>query len=391
MPKTNNSSKSHSSNLILIIAIILLALNLRPILATIGPILPSVQTDALMSSTEASLLTSLPIFVMGICALAGGYLQKFMSTKGITYGILIISIASGLRLWFHDASGLIITSILAGFGIALIQVLLPSLIKDKFPTRVGLLMGIYTSAIMGGAALAASISAPLADNIGWSKMLAACALPAIIATALWLFASKTTHVYMGTSFKLPLHSGRAWLYMLFFGIGTSAYTLVLAWLPPFYIQLGWSPTQSGFMLAGLTITEVVAGLVISVLISRFPDRRLLLFPVLFLVLLGLIFLIIAPTNLALIATLLLGLGIGSLFPMSLIVAMDDAKGPAEAGSLLSFVQGGGYIIASLMPLIAGMIRDRLNSLTEAWCIMAIGMVILGVIAYRFNPKINDMH
>jgi len=173
--------------------------------------------------------------------------------------------------------------------------------------------------------------------------------------------------------------------MVFFGIGTGAYTLVLAWLPPFYTELGWSAADSGLLLGGLTLVEVLAGLAVSTVIHRFPDRRILLLAVLLAVLAGLACLSVAPAQLALPAVILLGCGIGALFPLSLIVSMDHVTDPSGAGALLAFVQGGGYIIASSMPFIAGLIRQQSSSLAQAWMVMAAGVAVLLLIALRFAP------
>lgn len=173
--------------------------------------------------------------------------------------------------------------------------------------------------------------------------------------------------------------------MSFFGVGTAAYTLVLAWLPPFYTALGWTSAQSGLLLGGVTLMEVTAGLLVSALIGRFPDRRPALAAVLIALLLGLTGLLAAPVQLAIPACALLGLGIGGLFPLSLIVTLDHAPEPAQAGRLLGFVQGGGYLIASAMPLAAGAIRTALGQLDYAWMLMAGGTVVLFVMAMRLKP------
>ena len=106
------------------------------------------------------------------------------------------------------------------------------------------------------------------------------------------------------------------------------------------------------------------------------------------VLAGLACLIVAPAQLALPAVILLGCGIGALFPLSLIVSMDHVRDPAGAGALLGFVQGGGYIIASSMPFIAGLIRQHSSSLAQAWMVMAGGVVVLLLIAVRFAPGVR---
>jgi CP family cyanate transporter-like MFS transporter len=174
--------------------------------------------------------------------------------------------------------------------------------------------------------------------------------------------------------------------MLFFGVGTGAYTLVLAWLPPFYTQLGWSRAHAGYLLAGVTVAEVAAGLGVSAAIERMPDRRKPLLAALALLVGGLVCLLAAPLALAPVACVLLGLGIGALFPLSLIVALDHSEDPVRAGELVAFVQGGGYLIASLMPLVAGALRDRFADLSGAWAIMVVGALLLCLLAARFSPR-----
>ena len=113
-----------------------------------------------------------------------------------------------------------------------------------------------------------------------------------------------------------------------------------------------------------------------------------LLAVLSLLLAGLLCLVFSPGTTPVLSTLLLGIGIGALFPLSLIVTFDHARTPAEAGKLLARVQGGGYTIAALMPLIAGIVRDSSLSLTSAWLVMSAGVVLLMVIALRFKPVEN---
>ena len=123
----------------------------------------------------------------------------------------------------------------------------------------------------------------------------------------------------------------------------------------------------------------------------FPSRKPLAV-VLIVLIVGLVCLIIAPLSLALVASLLLGVGIGALFPLSLIVALDHIDDPAQAGMLAAFVQGGGYIIASFMPLLAGVLRDQFSDLTYCWAANLIGIPIIAGALSAFSPasygKIN---
>lgn len=381
------------ADLLLMAAIILLGLNLRPVLAAVGPLLDTLQQATGLGDSAAGLLTTLPVLAMGLGALGGATLHRLTGTsRGVALGITVIAGACALRGGLGQTPlgglGLILTAALAGLGIALVQALLPAVIKGRFPDRAGTLMGLYTTGIMGGAALAAASAAPLGATLGWTATLALWSLPAAVALLLWLAVRPqdptAAERRAAPRMPLPLHSGRAWLLMAFFGIGTGGYTLVLAWLPPYYTAMGWSAADSGLLLGGMTLTEVAAGLVVSAVIGRFPDRRPLLLTVLGLMLAGLGLLAFAPA-LAVPAVLLAGLGIGALFPLSLIVTLDHAHTPQQAGSLMGFVQGGGYIIASIMPVLAGVIREAAASLTHAWTVMIAATVVLLVMALRFSP------
>ena len=140
------------------------------------------------------------------------------------------------------------------------------------------------------------------------------------------------------------------------------------------------------MLSVLTISQVVAGLLVSRFIANFADRRQPIFMTLCLIFVGLIWLIVMPSFFAYLAVVVLGLGIGALFPLSLIVTLDYAKDARQAVSLLAFVQGGGYLIASVFPVITGFVIDAYSSLTGAWIGMAVGVVFLLMLSRRFSPN-----
>ncbi|MEL7696665.1 MULTISPECIES: MFS transporter [Pantoea] len=368
----------------------LVGLNLRPLLAIIGPLFPALQQQAGLSATTFSLLTTLPVAMMGLAALAGPWLLKRSgAARGIAAGLICLAIASLWRGFSLSPLSLILTALAGGAGIGVIQALMPALIRQRYLHAAPTLMALFSTGIMAGAALMAAGADPLFSLLGLPAALATAGGLALITLLVWRSANPDSPADLAPSVGVAaLSASRTLLLLLFFGIGTGAYTLVLAWLPPFYIQAGWSARNSGFLLAGLTLTEVVAGLVISAVQQRFPDRRRLLLLVLTLLLAGLIALIVAPGTMPLLSTLLLGLGIGALFPLSLIVTLDHARNATEAAVLLSRVQGGGYLIASIMPLVAGWVRDSGASLTSAWLMMSVGVVGLMAIAWQFRPQAN---
>lgn len=369
-------------------------------MAAIGPLLDLMQESIQLSNTSASLLTTLPITMIGLGALLGNPLRRAIGERaGVTIGLVTIIVAAALRLLWPTAPSLLISSIIAGGGIALIQVLTPGYIKREFYGNSAKIMGLYTTGIMAGAATGAATAPALARAIGWPAALALWGIPGAMAIGVWLAATRASSstparvlvAKSDTSARRRhfLRNPRAWALLAFFGIGTGAFTIVLAWLPPYYTALGWSRDDAGFLLGGLTMMEVLAGTLVSAFIHRFPDRRIPLLASLTALAVGIIMLIVAPQSNALLIACTIGLGTGSLFPLSLILTMDHVDDPTIAGELGDFVQGGGYIIAGLTPLMAGLLRDRFDDLTTAWMLMLAGTVVLIAMVLRFGPSTYD--
>ena len=378
-----------TSPLLFAIIAFIVGLNLRPILASVGPLFSVLQREAGLTATQFSLLTTLPVAMMGLAALCGPWLlARVGAVRGIMLGLFILLVACSLRGFSTSLTGLMGTALLGGASIGTIQALMPALIKKAYTQTASTIMSLFSTGIMAGAAVAAASAEPLFSWLTLKPALAMAGVLALLALMLWLPLVKQPQGEQTAHESVTLSSSRTGLLLLFFGVGTGAYTLVLAWLPPLYIQAGWSARSSGYMLAWLTLTEVAAGFAVSALIGKFPDRRVPLITVLLLLLAGLLCLVFAPGTTPVLSTLLLGIGIGALFPLSLIVTFDHARTPAQAGKLLSKVQGGGYMIAALMPLVAGIVRDSSVSLTSAWLVMSAGVVLLIAIAFTFKPAVN---
>ncbi|WP_048223032.1 MFS transporter [Enterobacter quasiroggenkampii] len=378
-----------TSPLLFAVIAFIVGLNLRPILASVGPLFSVLQREAGLTATQFSLLTTLPVAMMGLAALCGPWLlARVGAVKGIMLGLFILLVACSLRGFSTSLTGLMGTALLGGASIGTIQALMPALIKKAYTQTASTIMSLFSTGIMAGAAVAAASAEPLFSWLSLKPALAMAGVLALLALMLWLPLVKQPQGEQTAHEPVTLSTSRTGLLLLFFGVGTGAYTLVLAWLPPLYIQAGWSARSSGYMLAWLTLTEVAAGFAVSALIGKFPDRRVPLITVLLLLLAGLLCLVFSPGTTPVLSTLLLGIGIGALFPLSLIVTFDHARTPAQAGKLLSKVQGGGYMIAALMPLVAGIVRDSSVSLTSAWLVMSAGVVLLIVIAFTFRPTAN---
>ena len=390
------SAREHDASalqkIIFAVVIVLVALNLRPILASVGPLLPAIQQDITLSFKLASLLTTLPVFAMGLFCLAGYQLaHRFGVNQIIVFSIVLIVLSAALRLWAFDASNLIITALLAGLGIALIQALMPMVIKNIYGSQHPRMMGLYITGIMLGAAISASISPFIEAEYGWRMGLGSWSLLALIALIAWWFYKPDARRFQDDDAQIVATPGlwrnrRSWYLAIFFSLGSSCYVCVLAWLSPYAIEQGYTAKQAGLMLGLLTAMEVVAGLLFPALSAKNIDRRRILYVLCTLQIIGFGGMAFRPDISLWLWSAIAGLGIGGIFPMALIVTMDHQTNSLLAGKLAGFVQGIGSMIAAVAPWVAGWIRDSLQSFTMAWVALT-GLGILALLMARaFNPS-----
>ena len=176
-------------------AIFLIALNLRPAVTSIGPLLDTIRNDLQLTNSEVSLLTAIPVICMGLFApLAVHWLNKFGQRKGISILIIIIGGMTLLRTWFYDYISLLITAFIIGIAIAIIGPIISSLIKEKFPTRMASAIGIYSLGMGAGATLSAGLTGVIYVIVGeqWEIALSIWSALALLAYVVWILSIKDT-------------------------------------------------------------------------------------------------------------------------------------------------------------------------------------------------------
>ncbi|MNQ56687.1 putative transporter YycB [compost metagenome] len=367
--------------------LVVLGLNLRPILSSVSPLLADIRDATGMGFQSAALLTTLPVICMGLVALLSNRLGGLGERRGIGLGLALIAGACLARLLCGQAGPLLATALLGGAGVALIQALLPTVIKRRFAGHVALAMGVYSASLMGGGGLAALFSPLLAQQFQhWQAGLGLWMLPALLALALWLARPLPSPAPVAaarpTSF---LGNRRAWLLALYFGLVNCGYMSMVAWLPAYYQQLGWSPTRSGSLLAFMTIFQVLAALGMPALAHRGSDRRPLLSVSLLAQVVGYCGLIWAPLEFAALWVALIGFGLGACFALSLILTLDHRRDPREAGQLAAFVQGVGFLINAISPWLSGWLREFTGSFVSAWLVLAVCVVLMLGVTRLFSP------
>lgn len=389
MKTLNPSGKEISWRQPLLWVLVLIGLNMRPLLTSVGPLLPTLREATGMSFGTAALLTSLPIAMMGLLALAGGWFDRRLGERnGVALSLLAIVLGALWRELAPDSGQLLMSAALGGLGIGLIQAVIPGVIKHHFLGRMAMVTGLWSAAMMGGGGLGAMMTPWLVTvTSDWHSALAWWALPAVLALLCWWPVSRglgrVVRPANGHQYRFT-HSRRAWLLGLYFGLINGGYTTLIAWLPPFYMQLGWRPQESGTMLALMTVGQVAGALLLPAL-ARSPDRRPLLTLSLLLQLGGFLGLLLAPALAPWCWVLLAGIGLGGSFPLCLVLALDHIPQPALAGRLVAFMQGIGFLLAGVAPYLSGVLRDYSGGFTLDWLLHALVIVLMIGITWRFHP------
>ena len=369
---------------LLLLGLVLVALNLRPALSSMAPVLGQVSEGLGLNASQAGLLTTLPVLCLGLFAPLAPVLARRFGSERVILGILA-TLALGIVVRSSlGATGVFLGSLMAGASIGIIGVLLPGIVKRDFPQHAGTLTGVYTMALCLGAAMAAGATVPLAQHFdgSWALGLGFWMLPALLAMLVWLPQARQGHGLHKVAYRVrglwrdPL----AWQVTLYMGLQSSLAYIVFGWLPSILIGRGLSPTEAGLVLSGSVIVQLVSSLSAPWLATRGKDQRLAIVLVMLITLTGLFGCLYAPLSGLWGWAVVLGLGQGGTFALALTLIVLRSKDAHVAANLSSMAQGVGYTLASMGPFAVGLVHD----LTGGWAAMGWIFAVLGVGAVVFG-------
>ncbi|WP_207877676.1 MFS transporter [Pseudomonas sp. 32_A] len=369
---------------LLLLGLVLVALNLRPALSSMAPVLGLVSEGLGLNASQAGLLTTLPVLCLGLFAPLAPVLARRFGSERVILGILA-TLALGIVVRSSlGATGVFLGSLIAGASIGIIGVLLPGIVKRDFPQHAGTLTGVYTMALCLGAAMAAGATVPLAQHFdgSWALGLGFWAVPALLAMLVWLPQARQGHGLHKVAYRVrglwrdPL----AWQVTLYMGLQSSLAYIVFGWLPSILIGRGLSPTDAGLVLSGSVIVQLVSSLSAPWLATRGKDQRLAIVLVMLITLAGLFGCLYAPLSGLWGWAVVLGLGQGGTFALALTLIVLRSKDAHVAANLSSMAQGVGYTLASMGPLAVGLVHD----LTGGWSAVGWIFAVLGVGAIVFG-------
>jgi CP family cyanate transporter-like MFS transporter len=363
-------ARSRLASVLLVAAIVAVALNQRPAVVAVAPVLGDLRADTGLSSALAGLLTTLPVLCFGAFApIAPRLARRIGLETAVAFSLLLLAAGIALRL-LSPVALLFAGSLLAGAAIAFANVLLPAYVKREF-RRPGAVMGLYSASLNIGAAAGAAATVPLATALGvdWRTALGLWLVLAVAALALWLPVAGTGRAHR-TSEPMPEGQG-SWSLLrqplarqvtAYLGLQSVQFYSISAWLPTLLADAGVPVAQGGLLLGLANVVGAAAALLAPAQAGRMRTQRPLIAAVAAAYLLGLSGLLIAPADGTLVWVAAFGLAQGGGFALALTLIVLRSPTPLVAARLGGVAQCLGYLLAALGPLVLGALHD----LTDGW-------------------------
>jgi CP family cyanate transporter-like MFS transporter len=361
------------------VGIMVLAVSLRSSITSLPPVFPELSAALHLSNASITVLAAVPVICFGLFSGLGGPLSRSFGEERVLLAALLLLAAGLLLRGALPGSMLFPGTVLAGGAIALMNVLLPSLVKRRHPEHAGLLIGAYLLMLGTGAVVASLIAVPVFKAAGngprWpvSLTLGLWAVPAVAAALLWL--PQVRYHTRPERVTLPVRAGvhrhaLAWQVGVFMGLQSLSYYATLSWLPTLFRDRGVTAAAAGGLLALMNLGNAVTAMVAPTVAQRVRDQRLIIVVTVLAMAAGLLGSQYAPTGTAAVWTLLLGFGQGASLGLAIFFTMARAPDPVTAASLSGFAQSTGYLIAAAGPLTVGF----LHTATGGWTVPVLALV-----------------
>jgi CP family cyanate transporter-like MFS transporter len=378
---------------VLIAGILMIAMNLRAPFTSIAPLLERLQAALGFNATAAGLLMILPLLAFVVVSPWVPRLARHVGLERSVF-LALLAIAAGIVLRVQgNTLALYVGIALIGAGIAVGNVLLPSLVKRSFPRHIALLTSCYVLTMGIMAAIASAVMVPLAQDStdGWQfAMLIVVILPLMTMVMWWPQLSHRSlpaaakeaekgvsrPVRQAAVWRSPL----AWQVTLFMGINSLLFYTVNSWLPSMLADNGFSAEKAGSLHGLLQLASALPGLILVPLMPRLKDQRLIAFATPCMSLAGFIGLWLMP-EWALVWVLLLGAGSGASFILALSFMGLRARDAMQSASLSSMAQTLGYLLAAMGPPLIGALYDMQGNWQLALMVCAFLSVLMAGVGW----------
>lgn len=375
----------------LLLALILAAINLRPGITSLAPLIERIATELALSRGLISLTTALPVLCMGLLApLAPRLASRLGLERTIALCMGTIALALLLRLAGHNAVLLIGSAVLLGAAIALAGPLLSGFIKRYFMDRMGSVVGWYSLGMAIGGAAGAVLTAPATQVLGgdWVRGLALWALPALLGLLLWSCLPNRLDAdeLSGSNAGLPWRKPRAWLISAFFAIQAGLFYALATWAVARYHEAGLSLLHSNSLFSVSMLMGLPSSFLLPWLAQHLGNRYWLLLGCGLLSSLSLAMITFAPTFWPELWAVSIGLGLGGSFALSLVLPLYEAGSPLAVSRWTAMMLFVGYSMACVTPVLTGLARDMAGNYQLPFMVLTSLGLLMSLLAWIMGAR-----
>ena len=368
------------------LGITFVSFNLRVPITSVGPITNLIQAVYSLTNSMAGFITTLPLLAFSIFSpFVSKISHKFGYGLTMLGGLILIILGELIRS-YTDVYGLFIGTMFIGLGIAIGNVLIPSVIKHKFKKNVGSIISIYITSMCIFAALGAGISIPATDILGWNTSLAMWVVLAFIALLIWLPQLKKSEEYNNsddlaiekiikskTIWKSPL----AWWVTLYMGTQSLLFYTLIAWIPSIIIFKGLDNHFAGMMVLLFQLVGLPATLLVPIIANKIKHQKLIATIISLNYLAGMIIFLITTSSFGIIISMVfIGIGMGGSISLAIGFITQRTPHAKKAAELSGMSQSVGYLLAAVGPILLGFMFDITKSWTSSIVVLIISTILL---------------
>lgn len=367
------------SRLFILAAIVLTAANLRPAITGVGPLIASIARGTGLPLGLAGLVTTLPLIAFGIISpIAPRLALRFGLERTLAGGLVVLAVGTLLRSLGSEAA-LLIGMFLVGGGVAIDNVLLPSLVKRSFPTQIGMMTGVYVTVMNVFAGLGSGLSVPLARvaHWGWRGSLGIWVVLALLALLVWLPQLNQRHVPDWAAPRTFWRSKTAWQITLFMGLQSLLFYVSIAWLPTLLHDRGFSLSVSGWLISMVQIVSLPGTFLMPIWAQRRRTQHGLVLGTGALFLIGYLGLWLTSGRIWSVVWIIF-VGFGSGVSISLALAFFGLRthNYQSAAQISGMAQSVGYLLAAIGPLAVGYLHAATHQWTAPLVLLAVGSALM---------------
>lgn len=383
-PRIATENNSTKAGWLLLIGVILVGSNLRVPITSVGALISFIRDDLSISNAAAGLITTLPLLAF---AALSPFAPKIANRIGMewTIALSLALLIFGIIVRSLTGIGYLFTGTLfVGLAIAVGNVLIPGIIKMSFPLKIGLMTGVYAVFMNIFGALGSGLSVPISSsgNMGWQGALGIWGLLAVISLLVWLpqlrkqKQQESPKADTETNKKSNLwRSPIAWSVTLFMGGQSLAFYTLIAWLPDMLHSIGYNAGTAGWMVFLMQFALIPTTFVVPVIAEKLKNQVGLAIGTASLFIIGFAGLLQGSTMLVPLWAILLGIGGGSAFSLSMLFFTIRTNDGKEAAELSGMAQSFGYLLAAVGPVLVGTLHD----VSDGWVMPILFLIAISVV------------